>query len=558
MQPLVYLATRTVVNGLKRALLSARRLISLVALVLYYLFVFVRPFDRSPRYPGSFQQFQAPAHSTIEAIVFGLFAVLSLLLMMGVLSYRGNFRPADIDVLFPTPVSPKLVLIFRIARDYVMTLLLPLLMAIFFFRPAAAGFASFFAHQPDTAKYVGRVSTVAWVLMAMFWVCAGYALSLWANRSELRAEWNRKVLGWAIAGLILCTIVFIILKIRAMESPSDMISLAQEPFLRGVFFTATIASQMVTGTLTGATGTTLAMGGLLLLMIGAAFAASFAQVQWMYDQAASRGTDAQTLRSLQRQGDMIGMMAEQARRGKLKAKRVTWLHRLRTHGVLAIIWKEAIILLRSSTVSFLVMVPIVFALIVMPVIGLSGSGSARMQQAIGPLFLFMNVMAVFMLSISLSQGGFIEMLRRVDLEKPLPFSAAQIVGGEVAAKVLPTTLVCWAASMTAVAIQPAVWQEGLAALIGIPFAGALVSGVVLLMTVLFPDLDDPTQRSFRGLMIMLGMVVTGGPCIGLYLVLKLLVASPLASLIASALAAGIFAGVVAIAGNLYAAYNPSE
>lgn len=559
MRPLVYLTTRTILNGLKRSLKSARRLISLVALVFWYFLAFLRPFDRAGRFPGSSPTlpFAPLSHTVIEALVFGVFAALSLLLMMGVFSYRGQFRPSDIDVLFATPVSPRLVLIFRIFRDYLLTLFLPLFLAIFFYRPAAANVASFIASNPDTARFLTKVSTIAWVLIALFWVCGGYAASLWVNRSDLVSERNRKLLGWGVAALILVTMGYIIYRIRGMESLSELPSLAQSTFLRAVFFTAWLASQMVIGTLTGSIGTTFLAAGALIGAILIALTGAFRQVGWMYDQAASRGTDAQTLRSLQRQGDMIGVMAEQARRGKIKVRRDKWLHRMRVKGMWALVWKETIIVTRSTASSFYLLVPVVIGMMIMPVIGLSSAGP-RVDKVIGPIFLGMVGFGVFMISLTLSQSGFIEMLRRVDLQKPLPFGSAQIVISEVIAKVIPATLVCWLGIVITVGIRPGLWQEAGAGIIGVPFGATLICEVVLLMTVLFPDVDDPTQRGFRGLMTMLGIAVAGGPCIAVYALLASFTSPIIGAFIAAALAAGISTGVAAIAGGLYASYNPSE
>jgi hypothetical protein len=278
----------------------------------------------------------------------------------------------------------------------------------------------------------------------------------------------------------------------------------------------------------------------------------------MYDQAASRGTDAATTRSLQRQGDMIGLMAERARSGKLRAGRISWIHRIRTKGIGALIWKEIIVLTRSSAASFVFVVIVVFAMVILPTVGLSSAGPIA-RKAIGPIFMAMTGFGVFMMSMSLSQAGFIEMLRRVDFQKPLPFSAAQIVFAEVMAKVVPTALVTWSATLVVIAIRPMLWQEGVALLIAIPFTAMLMIGVVLLMTVLFPDVDDPTQRGFRGLMMLLALVVTGGPCLGIYVAIDAYFGSPIsAALVASTLAIGMTAGLATLAGNLYAAYNPSE
>lgn len=558
MRPLVYLTVRTVLNGIKRAFKSGRRLISLILFLGWYIFAFIRPFDHADRFASeSPVSFNVPSNTVIEAFVFAIFSLLTLLLMMGVFSYRGNFKPADVDVLFATPVSPRLVLMFRIIRDYLFTLLLPLFMAIFFYRPASIGLAGFFSKNPRASVYAGKVSMVAWLLMALFWVCGGYALSLWVNRSDLQSERNRKVLGVTLSVVIVSVVGFIGYSIRNMQSPDDLVTLTQAPFLRSVFFTSTLATQMVVGSLTGTFGPVLLAGGAFLCAIVASLYASFAQAQWMYDQAASRGTDAQTLRSLQRQGDIIGMTAERARSGKVRVKRVTWFQRLRVRGVWAVVWKEILILMRSSTTQFALMVPVVLALVVIPVIGLGLSGT-RLDKVLGPMFMAMEGMGVFILAISLSQSGFIEMLRRVDLQKPLPFTPAQIVTAEVMAKVLPTSIVSWFATIIAVAFDPALWSEGIAASIGIPFSAALVSGIVLLMTVLFPDIDDPAQRSLRGFLTMIGLLIAAAPCVLVYALIASISSPIIGAIVASALAAGIFAGVTAVAGGLYASFNPSE
>jgi hypothetical protein len=83
--------------------------------------------------------------------------------------------------------------------------------------------------------------------------------------------------------------------------------------------------------------------------------------------------------------------------------------------------------------------------------------------------------------------------------------------------------------------------------------------VVLLVTVLFPDIDDATQRNFRGLMTMLGCVIAASPMLATVGVLNyygingLIIAIP-----AVALNVGVAVGVSAIAGGLYAGFNPSE
>ncbi len=69
--------------------------------------------------------------AVVDAVVFSVFAAMSIFLLVSILSPRGGFRQPDIDVLFPTPVNPRIVMFFRMFRDYLVTLLSPLLLAMF-------------------------------------------------------------------------------------------------------------------------------------------------------------------------------------------------------------------------------------------------------------------------------------------------------------------------------------------------------------------------------------------------------------------------------------------
>jgi hypothetical protein len=76
--------------------------------------------------------------------------------------------------------------------------------------------------------------------------------------------------------------------------------------------------------------------------------------------------------------------------------------------------------------------------------------------------------------------------------------------------------------------------------------------------VLFPDVDDPAQRAFRNLMLMLGIFMLMGPGVVAYLVLQFVLPPPIAAVPAAILCALLALGVSWGAGSLYAGYNPSE
>src|SRR5205823_13873994 len=116
MKALLFLSTRSVVNGLRRALQSPRRLIGMIFVTAYYFFLILRPIGssfsgRSSDFPMDFG-FDLPPLRVLQAFIFGGFALLTILLALTTASIqRLSFRPADVDVLFATPLDPRLVLV---------------------------------------------------------------------------------------------------------------------------------------------------------------------------------------------------------------------------------------------------------------------------------------------------------------------------------------------------------------------------------------------------------------------------------------------------------------
>ena len=271
MDALLFLFVRSFLNGVKRAVTNVRRLISLVVFVLYYVFVFIRPFGdhqpiQDPRTFPTTQPFNMPGLYTLDSIIFGLMAALSVMLMSGVLSYRGSFKPADVDVLFPTPISPKLVLVFRIFRDYCVTLLAPLFFALIGWRGTTQGLQLFFANFPETGRYAANAVKVAYILMTLAWVLVGYAASLFVNRSDLRSDRNRLYIIAGICGTLLVVALYAAIRLREDTSWTTVQSILHTPLVRVAFLPATAAAALVMGPLSGNWMSSIA-GGLGLLTV---------------------------------------------------------------------------------------------------------------------------------------------------------------------------------------------------------------------------------------------------------------------------------------------------
>lgn len=561
LKPLLFLTYRSLWNGLKRAATTPRRLLSFLAVLGYYFLVMVRPAlvaaTPQPEFPSRFVGiWQFPALSVLDAFVFGLFLASSLIFVSTLRAQRASFSPADADVLFATPLSPKAVLCFRMARDYLFTLLAPLFVAILSLRVARAGWEKVFREMPHP-EYSGltlRMMTVSWLLMALCFVSLSYAVYLYVNRSDARSKLRGFVVDGAIIVFELAWIPYLVWRIVQHHDPNSLVALAESPFLRLVFFLASFATEVTLSPFTGNFGMAVVGVAGLLGTIAIGMILSLRQVGWMYDQAATRGFGSLKSRQLQRSGDFAGLMAERARSGKLRPPRMRILRRFRTQGAAALVWKELFLL--SRTMAF----PIVLLGLIQLALDVSSGFMSPLNAKIaGYTLIAMQGFCTMMLTLMLGQTGFIEVLKRVDLEKPLPFSARNIVFYEIVARATPAILIAWIGLPLAAILDPRVWQFALGGFILSPVMALMLTATTFLITILFPDLEDSSQRQLRALMTLLAYALAASlPVLATLGLFALGLNAVICCAVGAVFALGI-AFLAATAGaHLYAGFNPAE
>ncbi|RYG67709.1 hypothetical protein EON77_16215, partial [bacterium] len=258
-QALLFRFTRSLVNGVRRAISSPKRILGIVFAVGYYWAFFIRPFSSST--PGSSGKSPFPDASSIKmafptpevlsALLFGGFGVLTLLLTLGLFSFNAAFKSADVDVLFPTPISPRLVLVFRFLQGSFVTLLTPLTFAIFLYRPASAPVGAFFRDYPAQSAALMRNAAVAWVLLALATTSIGFAFSLLSGRDDDGAIRLVRWLRRAIPVLVLLPPAIFGLRLYFDPTLAGAVHAANDPLLRAIVPLATAATAF---TVPGATG----------------------------------------------------------------------------------------------------------------------------------------------------------------------------------------------------------------------------------------------------------------------------------------------------------------
>src|SRR5271165_4831663 len=89
-----------------------------------------RSIPTSAAMPASLPKLAYPVSQILDGVVFALFMLLSIGLILQLSSYNRTITAADVDVLFPTPVSPRIVMTLRVLRDYLAALLIPIIIGL--------------------------------------------------------------------------------------------------------------------------------------------------------------------------------------------------------------------------------------------------------------------------------------------------------------------------------------------------------------------------------------------------------------------------------------------
>jgi hypothetical protein len=92
-----------------------------------------------------------------------------------------------------------------------------------------------------------------------------------------------------------------------------------------------------------------------------------------------------------------------------------------------------------------------------------------------------------------------------------------------------------------------------------PSLAALICALVCVIVLLFPEIEDVSQRGFRGLMMMFGLLIAGAPGVIAFVALGAVTKNTIIGALPGAgINYAVTLGLTAVGGALYAAFNPSE
>lgn len=254
----------------------------------------------------------------------------------------------------------------------------------------------------------------------------------------------------------------------------------------------------------------------------------------------------------------IERKAESASRKPLRTLR--WLERWTPRGVWALLWRDLLITWRASGWGNLLTIAIIGAapLAFMGLYNISANPERDLRIGLRIMYSVAQAMGVFFIAFG-AYYSMTDMLRRVEWQKPLPFSPRAVVAVES----LPTVIFFALAQLVTVlftsALFPQDWRFWLSAsLVAISWC-VVLQMAMLWIALVNPDPTDYTQRLLTGFLMVPALFLSGAPGLGVWILgiaLKwnLLLASGLA------FAANLFVGLILTAVNstLYEKFSPVE
>lgn len=563
MSPLRFLLARTILNSLRRTFQEPVRAVVAILTLFALGYVGAMILSLSPTSESHTTALLSPLlQSTI-----GFFMLMHLAAWLQILLFPSHygllFTEADVSFLFPSPLSRMRVMRFLMVRGLLSSLLFPTLLLFFYFWILAGRslwLITMFAEL--------KTSHWAWLLYPIFYVLSmggAVLLSFWIGLKAYGREGVLGRVGWIAGGVSLVVLVFLWAEgYRAVEEGlgflEGVLRALDTPLLYWLLMPFRAPAEAA---LIPYVGWTPAMVSGLIFWVGLClvlYRSLARQEARLYEygaQLAHRSTKAKM--SQKNPSERIYLkLVDRARKGRYRVRRLPWVERWDAQGIWALLWRDLLINWRMNgailswlTLATFIGIPL-FILFVRPYLEMNDSGMRifLLVSALQVILIFQVVGLLF---------GQMDLFKRLDMQKPMPFFSHQVVLMET----LPTMLtIGWMGALLllwAVALFPEKWSLFLYIyFVGLSYLYPVALGLLILLLIC-PDQSDFTQRLLVGILMFPVTALCVAPA-GMMLIICSLLECPLglSAVLTFAVNAAVATALVALAGERYKKFNPVE
>jgi hypothetical protein len=519
-----YLTLRVVVNSLRRAFANPLRAI-LTTLVLAFVLcgwggallgsLMETPAARAR--PDLFQPQQLMLRSLGLVVLIHWFYVVFMVIPSVLRPAYALVQESDVHYLFTTPLKP--LTLFRgmiLIRGMFTALFFLMVLTVYLLLFGGARLRLLSTMQEPAAPAIALLCyPILYLLVfsaSLLWSIALEAMEI-TGRSVRR--WVlRALVGWAVLSFVLTAGYLVYLR-RMPEEFAFLTALGKAVDWLPAYVLLLPVRGLADAAIVLYQGVTPAMGVSFALWLAGVLLANWALARHqdaLYEVGASLARKGAAARASQRDpmGTYLQRKAETASAKPLRTLR--WLERWTPRGVWALLWRDLLITWRASGWGNLLMValmaaaPVGLALL----IHYTAPAERDVRLALKIAYAVAQAMTAFFISFG-AFYGFTDMLRRVEWQKPLPFSprAVMVVESLPSVVFLPrrSCLPRWSSACG----SPATGSSGWAAVWQRPAWATVLMMAMLAIALINPDPTDYTQRLLSGVLIVPALLLTGAP-----------------------------------------------
>lgn len=569
MRPLWFLTFKVFINSLRRAFGNpTRALLTLVMIGFVVLAIGANLlsilFEPPKVPPNSVQPLMLPTH-----VLTGIMMIMHLALMLMAFTPTnaranvGFFLEADVNYLFTTPLDRfKVFRFLLLARGLFGSFVLMFLITFYY---VVFGRASIRQLSMVMEPQVG-----AWGLLTypLIYGTMSVALILTSVRIGLHAYHHPQV--WKRFWVVLLTVLLSIGAIlawygyRAMETGGmfwqGVYDGLSNPFV--YLLLLPVRAPADAGVIVY-NGWTYALFAGWFIWLGLAFVMHGSlrkQAGWLYEFAAAMAQKRSRMQTAQRNPMEVvyQQAAERAQQGKLRAARVRLFERWVPTGVWALLWRDMLLGFRLNGTASWVMQAVILFMAVGALVAVKLFAGEKAGRVVVPVLgMVQYIIAILFLIGSLY--GLMDLLKRMDFQKPLPLPAFKVVLVEVLPAILFLAILLFAIMLTAIATFPdraSLWLYLFFVEISFMFP---ISLGLLVLVLTNPDQTDYTQRMLLGF-LMFPIVIAAGLPGGLIMLICFLIKAPLLlnALLVIVANVAMTAVMASFAASKYEAFNPVD
>ena len=549
MTTLLYLELRQIANYARITLRSPKRLIPAI-LMMTWVLMFLGPqllFRLvGPRHPVTLLSFTMPPQ-----IPIALFAILSIVMLYKVhKSFSESmvtFPLADIDFLFPTPISRRTILGLRLLGLYARVGLYVLFFAFIFgiqlsmFAPTSIGIS---------------VSCVVLILFVVFIVNICTTINLVATFREARKWWLSYAVRWTADGLLIFVagkLIFGYLQTGNLaESAAQTMN---HPLVTALLLPAKWTADLMLSPFTGwAPGIGGELLGMCALAIGS-LALVLSRNENPYEPSLMVSARAAAIRSAVRRGGWGRLRAEMQKFRPQKARAAGGVPPF-GRGAIVLVWKSLNITMRTSG----------RALIAVPFIGALLLGGLRFalpnEFGLKEVQGFATVLVAYLLFISstIMLHSFRADLKQANILRPMPIPAWQVIAVQGIHSTLISTAIAWIVLILISVFYGFEARSPLTiAVLALPFAAYASLCWQAVAAVIYPNPEDPTQQFVGNMLSGLAATISIGPAVGIGVLgwyLHLGVVFP--AMMIAAFSTGMAVAGILLSAWLYKRFDPTD